>query len=82
MFPIYLVIQRGHLGGTHTPLQFHHHQIKIRDKWEYGRSNGKGTVKMVLASERMDKKEVREEYRRKVCKRLREDRMTVRGNKW
>ena len=32
--------------------------------WEYGRRNGKGKVRKVLASERMDRKEVKEEYER------------------
>ncbi len=47
-------------------------KIKMTGKWEYGRSNGKGKVKEVLASERMDRKEVRKDYRR-----LREGKATV-----
>ena len=29
-------------------------QIRIRCKWEYGRSNGRGKMSKVLASERLD----------------------------
>ena len=44
---------------------------------EYGRKNSKEKVSKVLASERMNRKEDRKEYERKVCERLRELRMTV-----
>ena len=33
-------------------------KIKIKDRWDYGRKNGKGKVCEVLASGRMDRKEV------------------------
>ena len=52
-------------------------KIKIKGRWKYGRKNGKGKVSKVLASVRMDRKEVREEYERNVCEKLREARMTV-----
>ena len=41
--------------------------IKIKGRWEYGSKYGKGKGNKVLVSERMDRKEVREEHERKVC---------------
>ena len=51
-------------------------KIKIKSRWEYGRKNDKGKMSQVLAFERMDRKELKE-YERKVCKRLREAKVTV-----
>ena len=52
-------------------------KIKMKGRWEYGRKNGKGKVSKVLASERMDRKEFKEEYERKICERLTESMLTV-----
>ncbi len=68
------VVRRMFEGSDHYTVLA---KIKVRGRWEYGRSNGKEKVKKVLASEGMDRKEVREEYRRKVCERLREATMAV-----
>ena len=42
---------------------------KKKVRWGCGRKNGKGKVSKVLASERMNMKEFREEYERKTCER-------------
>ena len=42
-------------------------KIRTRGRWEYNRSKGKGKVNKVLASEKMDRKEVKEKYERIVC---------------
>ena len=52
-------------------------KFKLRRKWEYGRSNGKEKGGKVLASGKMDRKEVREEYMKRVGERLREARTTL-----
>ena len=52
-------------------------KIKIECRLKYGRENGKVKVNKVLASERNDRKEVREKYERKVCKRLIEARLKI-----
>ena len=52
-------------------------KFKIRSKWEYGRSNGREERAKVLASGKMDRKEVREEYMKKVGERLSEARTTL-----
>ena len=49
-------------------------KINIKGRLVYGRKNGKSKV---LASERINRKEVRKEYERKVCEKLREARRTV-----
>ena len=48
-----------------------------RDKWEFYRKIGKEKRSKVLAKEKLDKKEVREEYRGKLSKRLRGTRTRV-----
>ena len=52
-------------------------KIKIKDRLEYDRKNGKKKVSKVVANERMDRKEVKEYDRKVVCKRMREARLTV-----
>lgn len=54
--------------------------VKIQDGQEYGRSNDNGAVNEVVASERMDKKEVGKEYGRRVYEGLNEARTIVRGH--
>ncbi len=51
-------------------------KLQIRDRWEYGKKC-KSEGRQVVASERLERKEVREEYEKKVCEKLREARMTV-----
>ncbi len=51
-------------------------KIQIRDRWEYGKKC-KSKGRQVIASERLEKKKVREEYENKVCEKLREARMRV-----
>ncbi len=51
-------------------------KIQISDLWEYGKKC-KSEGRLVIASERLERKEVREEYEMKVCEKLREARMTV-----
>ena len=53
-------------------------KIKMSGIWDYSRRSGKGKVSKVLASERMDRKEVKKEYERMVCERLTEARLAVR----
>ncbi len=52
-------------------------KIQTRDRWEYGKKC-KSKGRQVIASERLERKEVREEYKKKVCEKLRDARMTVR----
>ncbi len=51
-------------------------KIQIRDRWEYGKKC-KNNGRQVIATERLERKEVREEYEKKVCEKLRDVRMTV-----
>ncbi len=53
-------------------------KIQIRDRWEYGKKKCKSKGRQVIASERLERKEAREEYEKKVCEKLREARMTER----
>ena len=39
-------------------------KIKVRDRWEYGERRGKATGRQVMASERLDRKAVKEECER------------------
>ncbi len=48
-----------------------------RDKWEFCRKSGKEKRSKVFAKEKLDKEEVREEYKRKLSERLRGTRMRV-----
>lgn len=48
-------------------------QIKISSRWDCV----KGKWRHVMVSERLDRKEAKEEYERKICERLREVRMTA-----
>ncbi len=61
-------VVRGALEGSHHYIVI---KMKERDKWEFCRKNGKGKRSKVSAKERLDKEEVREEYRGKLSERLR-----------
>ena len=52
-------------------------KMRVRGTWEYGRSSDRREVR-VLASGKLERKEVREEYERKVGVRLREASVSVR----
>ncbi len=39
-------------------------KIKIRGNWKFGRSNGREQGNMIMAKEKVNKEEVREEYKR------------------
>ncbi len=52
-------------------------KIMLRDKWEFCRKSGKEKRSKVLAKEKLDKEEVREEYRRKLSEMLRGTRVRV-----
>ena len=39
-------------------------KMKIRCRWEYGRSNDRKKMSKMQASKRMDRKEARDEYKR------------------
>ncbi len=45
-------------------------KLQIRDRWEFGKKKYKSKGRQVLASERLERKEVREEYKKKVCEKL------------
>ncbi len=51
-------------------------KIQIRGRWEYSKKC-KSKGRQVIASERLDRKEVREEFEKKVCEKLGEARTTV-----
>ena len=52
-------------------------KIRVRGRLEFSRGKGKGKVDKVVACEKMDRKEVKENYERTVCERLREARTAV-----
>ncbi len=59
---------RGALEGSD------HYAVEVkmlRDKWEFCRKSGKEKRSKVLAKEKLDKEEVREEYRRQLSERTR-----------
>ncbi len=51
-------------------------KIEIRSRWEY-RKKCKSKGRQVIASERLNRKEVIEKFEKKACEKLREARMTV-----
>lgn len=53
---------------------------KIRNGRQYSRSDDNWKVSKVVASEKLDRKEVRKEYERRVCERLNKAGMKVSGD--